>query len=176
MMQRLPQNRQILRQRGFQAARHVHHRAMRQRLLRHIRQRLRHIVRVHRLQRKPPARRQHQHRQSRQLNKQLAARPAAPKHHARARNIHPQTTGAHRRIATPLAAHKRHLMRSVRAQCRQLHPRWHAHRPRQMRQLLRRVMMHLLQHIGMAAHHANAVHHAILPVQQALRRVQIQPH
>ena len=28
----------------------------------------------------------------------------------------------------------------------------------------------------MAAHHANAVHHAILPAQQALRRVQIQPH
>ena len=59
MVQRLPQNRQILRQRGFQAARHVHHRAMRQRLRRHICQRLRHIVRVHRLQIKPPARRQH---------------------------------------------------------------------------------------------------------------------
>ena len=56
-------------------------------------------------------------------------------------------------------------MRRVRAQCRQLHPRLHARRPRQMRQLLRRVMMHLLQHRSVSAHHANAVHHAILPVQ-----------
>ena len=117
VVQRLSQNRQIFRQRGFQAACHVYHRAMRQRLFRHSRQTLRHIIGVHRLHIKPPARRQHQHRQSRQLNKQLATRAAAPKHHTRAGNVHPQAARAHRRIAAPFAADKRHIVRRVRAQC-----------------------------------------------------------
>ena len=162
-MQGAAQDGEIAGKRGFQAACHFDNAAGRSRQQRG--QAVGNIFGVYGLQIEGAAGGQGQNAQAGEFDKQLAAGAAAPVHYRRAGNGGVDAFG-YGIVAVPFAGEKGGEMGGVGAQCGELHPAAHAGFPRPFGQQGGRAVVDGFQNAGMAAHHADAVHHRIAARQQ----------
>ena len=123
------------------------------------------IFGVHGLQVEGAADGQGQNAQAGEFDKQLAAGAAAPVHHRRAGDGSVDVFG-HGIVAASFAGEKGGEMGGVGAECGELHPAAHAGFLRPGGQQGGRAVVDGFQNAGMAAHHADAVHHRIAARQQ----------